>query len=303
MEERDNKRQDSCGLLDKSDKPMIEVVRIAKENGMKLEGRTHEVVFIREGRIRLIPRDLPEFEGTKGQILFLPAAGHYSLYTPSGTTLVVFRIDETTGLCGSFSMEKLYKTQTGATNSHIPKTPGFGVLEIHTRIWNFLDEITERLADGIKSDIYFDLKIREFFFLLKAYYTTGEIAGFLYLILSPDTAFSEYVRLYRHKFRNVEEMADSMHMTPRQFSAKFKKAFNGTPYKWMKQARAKLIRQQLINTDKPVKLVALENGFSDMAQFTKFCKKELGKTPTQLKGDNSSSQEGIGNKNDIFDKA
>ncbi|NDV85015.1 helix-turn-helix transcriptional regulator, partial [Bacteroides sp. 51] len=217
-------------------------------------------------------------------------------------TLVVFRIEEMTQLCDSFSMEKLYKAHAGATDNHTPQTPGFGVLEIHTRIWNFLDEISERLADGIKCNIYFDLKIREFFFLLKAYYTTQEVAGFFYLILSDDTAFSEYVRLHRHKFRNVEEMANSMHMTPRQFGTRFKKAFNQTPYKWMKEARAKLIRKQLINTHKPVKLIALENGFSDMAHFTKFCKKELGKTPTQLKEDISLSEEGIDNRNDIFDK-
>lgn len=303
MEKKDRKGQESCWLLDKSDKPMIEMVGIAKENGIKLQPRTHEVVFIREGRIRLTPRDLPEFEGTKGQILFLTAAGHYSFYTPSGATLVIFRIEGTTQLCDSFSMENLYKTHTGATDSHIPQTPGFGVLEIHTRIWNFLDEITERLADGIRCNMYFDLKIREFFFLLKAYYTTQEVAGFLYLILSDDTAFSEYVRLYRHKFRNVEEMADSMHMTPRQFSARFKKAFNRTPYQWMKEARAKLIGQQLLNTHKSVKQIALENGFSDMAQFTKFCKKELGKTPTQLKGDKYSPGEGIDNRNGNFDKA
>ena len=302
MEKKDRKGHPSYGGLDKSDKPMIEVVRIAKENSVKLQPRTHEVVFIREGRIRLIPCDLPEFEGTKGQILFLPSAGHYSLYTPSGTTLVVFRIEGTTQLCDSFSMEQLYKTQTKATDSHIPQTRGFGVLEIHTRIWNFLDEITERLADGIKDNIYFDLKIREFFFLLGAYYTTQEVAGFLYLILSDDTAFSEYVRLYRHKFRNVEEMADSMHMTPRQFSARFKKAFNRTPYKWMKEGKAKLIRQQLTNTQKSVKQIALENGFSDMAQFTKFCKKELGKTPTQLKGDKCSLPEEIDNRNGVIDK-
>ena len=267
---------------------MIEVVRIAKENGVKLQPRTQEVIFIMEGRIRLTPKDLQEFEGTKGQILFLPAAGHYSLYTPSGTVLVVFRIQDGIQLYDNIAMEELYETKTGNTDNHSPQTRGFGVLEIHTRVWNFLDEIIERLADGIRCAMYFDLKIKEFFFLLKAYYTKQEIADFLYLILNSDTAFAEYVRLYRHRFRNVEEIAESMHITPRQFSAKFKKVFNQTPYKWMKEARAKLIRQQLVNTQKPVKQIALENGFSDMAQFTKFCKKELGATPTQLKGDKYS---------------
>ncbi|NDV85042.1 hypothetical protein, partial [Bacteroides sp. 51] len=40
----------------------IEVVSIEKEKRRKLQPRTHEVVFIREGRIRLTPRGLPQIE-------------------------------------------------------------------------------------------------------------------------------------------------------------------------------------------------------------------------------------------------
>lgn len=287
MEIIDRKEHEQCRLLDKSNKPLIELVRIAKQTSGELNVTTNEIVFIMQGRIRLIFTDFPEFEGVKGQILFIPAGGQYAYSAQPGAILVIFRVHDPIQLCDNFSMEKLYNTKKKVDDNHIPHTRSFSVLEINARIWHFLDGINDCLTDGLRCRKYFELKINEFFLLLRIYYTKEDIFDFLYLILSKDTAFSEYVRLYWYRFRNVEEIADSMHLTPRQFSAKFKKVFNQTPYKWMKEGRAKLIRQQFINTQKPVKQIALENGFSDMAQFTKFCKKELGNTPTQLKGNNS----------------
>lgn len=283
MEIIDRHGHEQCHHFDRPDKPVIELVRIAKGGKGDLHVRNNEVVFFMEGRIRFIFSDFPNFEGMKGQILFLPAGGRCSFEALQSSVVMVFRILDPICLCDNFSLEKLYADKRRNKDQHKPNTRSFSILQINARIWHLLDGINDSLSDGVRCGRYFDLKVREFFLLLRLYYSREDIYDFLYLILSGDTAFSEYVRLYWHRFRNVEEIAESMHLTPRSFSMKFKAVFGQTPYKWMKQGRADIIRQQLIGTKKPVKQVAIENGFGNMAQFTKFCKKEIGYTPTEIR--------------------
>ncbi len=277
----DEHEHQQCFYFDSPEKPTVELVRIANGSKGDLNIRHNEVVFFMEGRLRFIFNDLPDYEGMKGQMLFLPAGGHYSFQALVSTTVIVFRIDEPIRFCYNFSVEKLYKS--GEDDTHKPHACCFGALEINTRIWHFLDGISDCLNDGVRCRSFFDLKIKEFFLLLRMYYSKEDIYDFLYLILSGDTAFSEYVRLRWHRFRNVEEFADSMHMTTRQFSTKFKTIFGQTAYNWMKERRTKIVYEELITTSKPVKQVAFENGFGTVSQFTKFCKKELGKTPTDIR--------------------
>jgi len=283
MEIIDKHEHRQCFHFDNPEKPTVELVRIANGGKGDLHIRNNEILFFMEGRLRFVFNGLPDYEGAKGRILFLPAGSLCTYRALASTVVMIFRIYDPIRLCDNFSMERLYKT--GGTDTHKPHTRGFCILEINTRIWHFLDGLQDCLADGIRCRSFFDLKIKEFFLLLRMYYSKEDIYSFFFLILSDDTAFSEYVRLKWHQFRNVTEIADSMRLTPRQFSAKFKAVFGQTPYNWMKEGRAKIVYEELTTTGKPVKQVAFENGFGCVSQFTKFCKKEIGKTPTDIRAE------------------
>lgn len=56
-----------------------------------------------------------------------------------------------------------------------------------------------------------------------------------------------------------------------------------TAYQWIKRAKAQHIHQEITQGLKPLKKIAEENGFSSMAQFPKFCKKELGETASRIR--------------------
>lgn len=279
MNDREHKQ---CFHYDTSEKPIVEQVRIAKETSGKLHVCCNEIVFFLEGRVRFIFDDFPDYEGMKGQIAFLPAGGCYSYHALSPVTMIIFRLHGPIRLCDNFQVEKLYEDKP-IKDPYKPRTHHFSVLEINTRVWYFLDGLAGCLSDGVKCRSFFELKIKEFLMLLCIYYTKEDIYDFFYLILSGDTAFSEYVRQRWQQFRSVAEIAVSMRLTPRQFSAKFKSVFGQTAYSWMKEGRAKAIQQELMTSGKSVKQVAFENGFGNLSQFTKFCKKELGKTPSDIK--------------------
>jgi len=272
--------------FDHSARPQIEVVRIDKGTTRILELHQNEVLFFLEGRMQLGFRGFPEYEGIKGKILFLPAAHTYTYRALTRSVVLVFRLTETLQLCDGFHVEKLSMLRNRQIqNDYLPQTRKFSTLEINSHIWTFLDGLLAILNDGIRCRVFFEMKIREFFMMVRWYYPQEEICDFLYCIISADTVFSEHIRLHWRRYKNVAELADSMHMTPRQFSRKFVKVFATTPYKWMKEGKIRIIYRELTTTNKPYKYIAEEYGFRSSQQFAKYVKEALGKTPGQIRAE------------------
>lgn len=272
-----------CHHFDHTEVPAIEQIKIAKGDKGQLTASINEMVFLTEGSIKLVINDFVNYHATEGKILFLPAGDKLSFEGLADTKMIVLRIYNTIQLCNSFSLDEL----SSKVKQEQADTFGSGVLEINERIWHFLKGLDECLTDGIRCRGYFDLKIKEVFMMLRIYYPKGDIAAFLLPILSDDAAFSEFVKLFWYRYRTVEEIAEAMQLGVRQFSEKFKASFGCPPYRWMKERRAQVVYQQLITTKKPIKQVAMENGFGDITQFAKFCKKELGRSATEIKEDKS----------------
>lgn len=274
----------NCFNYELSEKPIIEVERIDKEEKKEFSTINNKVFFILEGKVQFSAENLPDYQGQKGQILFIPAGANYSYKALTTSMLLIFSIQQPMMLCSNLSMEELYKQKkTSQENEHRPHPNWLGVVEINARIWHFLDGITNCISDGLKCRYWFELKVKEFFTFLRVYYPKQEIYEFLYPILSGDTAFSEYIRTNWRCFHSVQEMATSMNMTVKQFSTKFVKIFGKTPYRWMQEERSRIVIREIASTNKLFKQIAIENGFSTDSMFTNFCKKELGATPTELR--------------------
>jgi AraC-like DNA-binding protein len=74
-------------------------------------------------------------------------------------------------------------------------------------------------------------------------------------------------------------------MSPSAFYKNFKQAFGTSPKAWIKEERKKKILSELRTTDRTFSEISQECGFSSPAQFYKFCKNELGNTPTTIRND------------------
>ncbi len=274
----------SCHTINNSNSPQIEIVRVPKGTTGCLELHHNEVAFFMEGRLKFIFGDFHEHESKKGHILFLPVGGRYFYRAPANAIVMVFRLHGPLKLCENYPVEKLYGTKIIAPGKNCKsRMKKLNMLQINSHLWHFLDGINNCLKDGIDGNYYFELKIKEFFLLLRTYYPKEEIHDFFQQILTKDTIFSEFVRLNSQRFRTVKEIADAMNLSTKQFAKKFVDVFGETPYQWMKAGRAKMIHAEITSTRKPFKQIAFENEFSTIAQFTKFCKKELGKTPSNIR--------------------
>ncbi len=277
----------NCYNYDNNKKPVIEQLRIAKSGKHNSVTTNNAVVFVMEGRLRYSFRDSPPFEAQKGELFFLPVGATYSRQALTQARIVIFRVHGFVGLCANYTVERLYRERNKKdSNDYEPENKHFGLLEVNARLWHFVDGICDCIEDGLKCRYWFDMKVQELFLLIRAYYPKEDIRGFLYPILSRDTAFSESVRKYWKDFKTVNELAAFMHMSPNQFHKRFTAVFGTTPHKWIAEGRAKIARHEITATNKQFKQIAIENGFSSDAIFTRFCKKMFGKSPTQLRGEN-----------------
>ncbi|MDL2257336.1 helix-turn-helix transcriptional regulator [Bacteroidales bacterium OttesenSCG-928-I14] len=273
----------NCFNYDKRSKPQVEVVKFAKwKKGNLLLGES-EIVFFMEGRIKLVFNNSPEQEVTKGQFLFLPSGGKYSFQVMANTMIIVFRINKQIRLCDTFDIEQLYylNEEEGVHKQQTNNKLNF--LEINPRLWHYLDGINDYFNDGVRCRSLYNIKLQELFFILRLYYSKEELYYFFSLILSEDTAFSEYIRSHWHQFHTVQALAESLHMTHKQFCSKFVSVFGKRPLQWIAEEKAHNIHKEIISTKKQFKQIAAENGFSHETIFTRFCKRNLGATPSELR--------------------
>jgi len=91
----------------------------------------------------------------------------------------------------------------------------------------------------------------------------------------------------RTKEFSLPELSKQIGISPGHLCREFKKQFNDTPKHYYNQLRLKLIIEQLINTEKPLKKLAEEFGFKSAPSFNAFFKKHSAGTPGQIRRNRS----------------
>lgn len=271
-----------CNNYSRSDHPLIDKRRIIKGDEDELDTINNEIIFVLEGCLECSFNE--SFLNTipAGHILFFPVGTHVSYSVLHDTLLIIFRPNRYNHICDNYRLESLYVKDCNITVRDYK--PDFVKLKINPCLWQFVAGLVQCLNDGLKCQSFFELKITELLFYLQAYYGKEQLYHFFFPILNPDAIFSEKVRLFcQHDSCTVKELAMHMNLSTRQFSRKFKQAFSTTPYQWIKEKKIKRIWRELTTTDKPIKQIAFDFEFSSLSHFTKFCKDELGNTPSRIR--------------------
>lgn len=90
----------------------------------------------------------------------------------------------------------------------------------------------------------------------------------------------------RHNFMYnmpLEKMAKMSGRSLSTFNREFKRIFQLSPHKWIKQERLKMAKRLLIETPKLPSDVYLEVGFEDLAHFSRSFKQYFGANPSEVK--------------------
>ncbi|MFV0420534.1 MAG: helix-turn-helix domain-containing protein [Dysgonomonas sp.] len=267
----------SCYNYEKGDRPTIEKISLEQGKKWKIFPLANKVIFIVKGVLHLSFGDTLDKEITAGKMLLLPAGSQYSSQAIEDCDFLVMRLHNTKRLCDCFSLDLLLQEEKNNFK------PGIYFLDINERVETFLSFLITCMIDGLKCTYYFELKAKEFYFLLRAYYTKKDLLRFFYPLLSHDISFSDLVIKNHYKAKTVQELAELTHYSLSGFQKRFKKVFGVSAYHWMKDERSKSIYHQINSTEKSFKEISDEYGFSSPSHFNDFCKTNFGTTPGRIR--------------------
>ena len=88
-----------------------------------------------------------------------------------------------------------------------------------------------------------------------------------------------YARQNLHRPLSVEELADAVHLSPRQFSRVFREETGQTPAKAIESLRVEAARAMMETSRHPVEVVARETGFGDRERMRQAFLRAFGQPP------------------------
>jgi len=274
----DVEKHTSCYCYDRKEAPIVDLIEIDQDNVSEISLSTNEIIFVMAGKILITLRNNQTGELRKGDVVFLPAGDSLKYKALKNSEILILRLTDSVNLCYNFSIEQLYNEMKMKE-----RPEGLYPLKANTRLMHFSKGLIDSWRDGFRCRSYLRTEISKLLTMLPIYYSKSELYHFYYPVLSPDAAFSEYVRTNHLKYRTINELAAAMNMTSQQFTRRFNAIYGQNPHDWIQREKARLIYGEICQTFKPLKEIAAEYGFTDQANFNRFCKAFFEMTPGEVR--------------------
>lgn len=266
----------ACYNYQREEKAPIEGFKIKAANLRENVAEESKIIFVIDGCINMSYGEVNNRIVYSKQMFVLRQGYKYKAYAEEDTFIIIFRINSQINFCDRFSIQQLYKKNTQKENE-------FNSLQINDRLRGFLHWTYINISDGIRCTHFFDIKRQELLFLLRAYYSKEDLALLFSSLLNNDQVFSKFIYDNHYKVKNIQQLVALSNYSVSAFNKRFKKSFGISPYKWMKDQRAKRIFHEINDYTKNFKVISEEYGFSSLSQFNDFCKVHFGLTPGEIR--------------------
>lgn len=169
------------------------------------------------------------------------------------------------------------KTHTGEEHG------SFHWMETERHTSAFLDNLIGLLSENQFRSDYCQLKLEELFIYLETYCDRdGLRAVFSPLPGSDIDFFNDVISNYR-SCKSVDGLAARLRMSRITFNRRFMASFGTSASKWLRGMRNNELLKMIVSSDLSFTEIAFNMGFSSSAYLTEYCRKNWGKTPTQLR--------------------
>jgi len=267
----------------------IEQKRLVKNESLILESERHKILFVMKGSMRL-EHSLESFDpASKGKIMLLPAGYQFTLTTLENSSILFFYLEFFDISSESFPLGRLLKKENKKINPEDITRTIF--LPIKRGMWIYLNGIEALLTYDIDCEKLFRIKLEELYFLFEIFYNRKDLISFFNPLLNPQTEFARFVLANHWKARNINELAAMANYSTSGFEKRFRNTFGVTAGKWMKQQKAQVIYRDINSSEKTLKSISYDYGFSSPSHFNDFCKAQFGLTPGKIR--EQSYKEGI----------
>ena len=264
-----------------TDEQRVEIVELQEGKDMQMSSDSNKIIFVTKGILDVSSKKVPNKKIKTEESVLIPLQTPCVITAMKDAILLVLKLDFNINFCDRLPLERLLEL-----HGKIRKNTHIGILEANQRLTEFAHTMQDYINDGLKCSFFYDVKIREFLFLLRVYYDKQSVFDFFKPIYSTDFIFSNNIYKNLDKVRTARELAGLLNYSLSGFEKKFKKVFNSSPYQWMQEQKAKKIYHEIHCSKKTFTEMAFEYDFSSPAHFNVFCRLFFGKTPGELRKEN-----------------
>ena len=258
---------------------VIEIMNIPEGETSQFFSESNQIIFITEGVINIFCKKTQNKKIKEGELVLIPLHRPCVVTALKDVKLLVLKLNFNITFCDRLPLDLLLeKPKKSKLDSDI------GLLKPNQKIIDYADIIKKYMLDDVNyCGYYYDLKIREFLFLIRAYYDKKQVFNFFKPIYNGDFVFSNNVYKSMNNVKTARELARVLGYSLSGFEKKFKRVFDISPYQWMQEQKAKKIYHEIVCTGRTFTEMAFEYGFSSPAHFNDFCKTHLDSTPGALR--------------------
>ncbi|MCL2041132.1 MAG: helix-turn-helix domain-containing protein [Bacteroidales bacterium] len=260
----------------------IEIIELKKNENFQIQSDANQILFVMHGLFDISGKKVRDKKIQKEESILIPLHSPYVITAMEAGSFMVMKLNFNITFCDRLPLELLLEL-----HGKIKKEPDtIGLLAPNMRLTNLVNMIKEYMDDGLKCSFFFDIKIREFLYLIRVYYDKTVVFNFFKPIYSTDFVFSNNIYKNLDDVKTVKELASALNYSLSGFEKKFKRVFNVSPYQWMQEQKAKKIYHEIHCSKKTFTEMAFEYEFSSPAHFNVFCKLFFGQTPGELRKEN-----------------
>jgi len=267
----------ACFNYEKGQNARLEILKVPAGKWIIRDLVDTEIIFVIDGRFTLSYSKYVDLDIPKGKILLFPPGSHVEAEVLEDTHIIVCRVRGVVQLCDCLPLEQLHSERNGK------KEESFHTLEINNRISSYIENFVDCVNDGLRCSSYFATKMKELFFLLRAYYTKEELAAFFSPLLGKDSQFMNLMYQNYRSVKSVQELANLSLYSPSGFKKQFNKVFGTSASEWLSDQKAALIFQDLNHSSLNLKELADKYDFSSVSSFSNFCQNKFGKPPGKIR--------------------
>jgi AraC-like DNA-binding protein len=262
-----------------SGEPLIEVINKNKGERFEFESKDNVIIMVLKGRFLFSSGMVTNKVVSSGTFFLHPHRYAAVFEMLENTEYIVMHLNINIHFCDQVSLMEIYDRRVGLPKQ---RTDIF-VLPINDIVGAFIS-FFQKLCDGFYTCNYlFDLKIKEFFYILREYYPKADLQQFFHPILNKDLRFSEFVFENAGKVRTAKELADLFNYSFSGFEKRFKKVFGMSVNKWLQQELSRKVYHAISCSNKTIMEISFEYGFSSPSYFNDFCKRIFKETPGAIR--------------------
>lgn len=270
---------DNCNFLSKKLKQGETFNNLYKE--------MNYLVFCKEGEVHLTSSLFREEILYSGEIMFLPRMADCQGEVRKDTHVIIHTFNNTVCSPENCILRFLY------THANIKENAKSDIycskLIAHKVIVKFMESISYYLEDGTGDLLLWHLKHKELIRLFSRYYRPEELQAFFHPMIGEAVPFKKLVLSHYMKANDSKELADLCGYGVATFRRIFKEEFGTPVYQWLLKKRSEHILYRLSIPYISFQEIIEEFNFTSPQQFNRFCKTNLGDSPTDLRKKHQSS--------------